>query len=610
MKTVKKIRACILIIAIMAGMVLGCGKSNESENPEDVANQAAGNSADVEINIVYTNDVHSYVENVVTDEDGNVTGNGLRLSNIAAMVNDMRAEGKNVLLVDAGDEIQGDIYGAMDEGETVIKIMKETGYQLATPGNHDFDYGMLRFLKLAENAGFPYVSCNFHPARNTEIIFTPSYTFDVAGKKVAFIGVTTPETITSSTPVYFQDENGDYIYIIDGLKNKEDLYTSVQSAIDNVRDKADYVIGLGHLGVGMSAEKRGWDSKSVIANVTGLDAFIDGHSHTTMERETVTDKEGKEVILTQTGSYLNAVGVMTITADGTISTKLVNEYNREEEKIAQMEKDWEAAIDSNMNEKIGMLENTLYINNPDNESQRLIRSQELNMGDFTADSVYWFFNERLGIDCDVVLQNSGGIRSEIKKGDMTYLTVKKVNPFGDMVCLVSASGQQIIDALEMGATVIGEWDEEWNEPAENGGFMQVAGLTYTIDASIPSSVELDDNGMFLRVNGEYRVKDVKIYNKATGQYEDIDPAKHYQLGGINYLLRNSGVGLSMFEEDELSADYVGLDYVILAEYIKSFGIEGEYATVNNATCPLRGYEGYLLDYENPYGAGRINIIKK
>lgn len=629
----KKLRLTILsmlIIAMTLALFTGCGNkaggSTAGQSSSAGADTAASDSSEAtepagstesspdtgtsspDITILYTNDVHSYIDNVVKDKDGNVTGDGMRFSKIAAMLKDLREAGENVILVDAGDEIQGSIYGALDQGESVIELMEATGYQLATPGNHDFDYGVLQLLRLVEEADFPYVTCNFHSTVTREIIFADSYTFDIGGKKVAFVGITTPSTFTSSTPTYFQNEKGEYIYTIDGMNDTTDLYTSVQNSIDKARENADYVIALGHLGVAMDMEKKGWDSRTLIANVTGLDAFIDGHSHTTIESESVKDKEGREVPLTQTGSYLNAVGVMKISPDGTVKTSLVSDYDREDDEVARLEKEFIGSVDEAMNEKIGVLENSLYVNNPDNENQRLIRARELNIGDFTADSVYWFFNDRLEINCDVAIQNGGGIRAGLDKGDLTYAAAKQVEPFGNMICLISTTGQQIIDALEMGASVTGEWDEEWDAPAENGGFLHVAGLSYTIDSTIPSSVETDNDGMFVRVNGDYRVRDVKVYNRDSGSYEPIDPDKTYQLGGLNYMLRNSGNGLSMFSTDDLTVDYVGQDYVILSEYIKSFAADGDYPLVNTKNSPLADYAGYQLDYDDPMGAGRINII--
>ncbi len=137
--------------------------------------------------------------------------------------------------------------------------------------------------------------------------------------------------------------------------------------------------------------------------------------------------------------------------------------------------------------------------------------------------------------------------------------------------------------------------------------MQVAGIKYTIDASIESSVKLDENGMFNGVSGDYKVKDVEVYNREKNAYEPIDPNKDYTLGGINYVLRNNGNGLKMFEEDPLIVDYIGQDYAIFAEYVLSFAKDGEYARVNTKNSPLSSYKGYLIDYENPFGAGRISI---
>lgn len=612
--------AVIASMCLMATMFSGCGRGIEEvaqTKEESIEEENTTFSSDMEIQeqeaqeitIIYTNDVHSYISNVIKDDEGNIIDNGLRFSKIAAMVRDIETEGGNVLLVDAGDEVQGDIYGAMDEGQNVIKIMNATGYDLATPGNHEFDYGMFQFFNNIDKADFDYVSCNFHSTVTKEVVLPASKTFELGGKKVTIIGITTPETITSSTPAYFQDENGEYIYAIDGCDSVEDLFTSVQSAIDNARENSDYVIALGHIGVGMDANSAGYSSTDIIANTTGLDAFIDGHSHTRVDGEMIKDKEGRDVLLTQTGSYLAAVGKMTISPDGKLTTELIEEYEGEDSTVAKLENDWIQEVEDKMGEQIGVLDTTLYICNPSDSNQRLVRAQEMNSGDFTADSIYWYFNEKLGLECDLTLQNAGGIRAQTESGDLTYISAKKVEPFGNMVCLISASGRQIIDALEMGASEIGKWNDEWNAPAENGGFMQVAGMSYTIEATIPSSVETTGEGNFVSVNGEYKVKDVKIYNRETGEYEPINPDKTYQVGGINYVLRNGGNGLTMFMDNELVVDYVGQDYSILAEYIESFVKEGDYARINTQNSPLAAYKGYMLDYENPYGAGRITIIK-
>lgn len=603
----KKFRLVSVIALITAALLClsGCIQVNVivTEKAEESAPEKSG-----DITIVYTNDTHSYIANVADDEEDEER-DGLRFSKIAAMVEDLRDAGENVLLVDAGDEIQGNIYGAIDEGSTVIDILNATGYQLATIGNHEFDYGVDHLLELTDEAEFPYISCNFKAADGSDLKYADSYIFDVAGKKVAFIGILTPETIASSSPAYFKNDEGEYLYKIVGMDNPDDLMDCVQKAIDEVRSEADYVIALGHVGIGRDAKDKGISSEDIIESVSGLDAFIDGHSHSTVEGVTVKDKDGKDVILTQTGYYMQAFGVMTISEDGTISAKLVDDYDREDEEVAALEKKWIQDVTGQMSEQTGILDSPLYICNPDNNKERWIRAKEMNMGDFAADAIYWYCNEEKSIDCDIAFQNGGGIRSNIEAGDLDYMSAKSVEPFGNMICVISATGQQIIDALEMGANVVGEWDDEWNSPAEFGGFMHVAGLSYTIDAAIPSGLMTDSEGLFKSVDGEYRVKDVKVYNKETGEYEDINPEREYRLAGIRYTLQNCGDGLSMFENDELIADDIEVDYVVLSEYIKSFAAEdGEYPHVNSANCPLSSYEGYLLDYENPLGAGRITIL--
>lgn len=138
-------------------------------------------------------------------------------------------------------------------------------------------------------------------------------------------------------------------------------------------------------------------------------------------------------------------------------------------------------------------------------------------------------------------------------------------------------------------------------------FSVIGGISLLIFI-IVFAIEMDKNEMFKSVDGQYKVKDVKVYNRKTGLYEDLDLEKEYQLGGINYLLRNSGNGLCMFADNNLTVDYVGQDYVILAEYMGSFAQDDNgVSVVNTANSPLASYGGYMIDYENPLGAGRINI---
>ncbi len=522
-----------------------------------------------EIVVLYTNDVHTHVDN-----------DGLRYSQVAAMKKELEASGAEVLLVDAGDHIQGTAYGSMDKGATIIHLMNAAGYDLATLGNHEFDYGMDGALNVMEWAEFPYVSANFYHEKNgavTGSVLDAYQVFDFGETEVAFVGITTPETFTKSTPAYFQDGNGNYIYGIAGGTDGVELYEAVQSAIDAASVEADIVIGLGHLGD--DAASKPWTSEEVIANTTGLDAFIDGHSHSTVEGKAVKDKAGKDVWLTQTGEYLDAVGKMTIQADGAISTELITEYKAADEAVKQLEDSWINEINGKLGQVVGSVLDVL--DNYDAEGNRLVRSQETNTGDFAADALYYLFAE-MGLDVDVAVMNGGGIRNKAVTGNISYLTCKEIHTFGNVACLQTVTGQQILDALEWGAKDAGA--------AENGGFLQVSGLKYTIDTTIPSTVQKDQKGVWTGgPTGAYRVKDVQVLNNQTGAYEALDVNATYNLAGYNYTLRDLGDGFAMFDGAVNVLDYVMEDYMVLANYVESFA------------------GGMVTGYSKPQG--RITVIQ-
>lgn len=522
------------------------------------------------VTVLYTNDVHTYI-----DKDLNYT--------LAAQYRDTL---ENVLLVDAGDHIQGTAYGSMDKGESIIALMNAAGYDAATLGNHEFDYGMEGALNAIELADYPYLSCNFYHEENGEKgenVLDSYKVFEIGGRRVAFIGITTPESFTKSTPAYFQDEAGNYVYGIAGGADGSDLYAAVQEAIDEASAEADTVIALGHLGVDEAS--RPWTSKEVIANTTGLDAFIDGHSHTTLPMEEVADADGNPVILTQTGSYFNALGEMTIAPDGTITTQLLSPADvkaslydsyigtlREggsveeglEADLYALEQAWIADVNEELGQVIGTTDEVL--NNYEEDGTRLVRSQETNSGDFAADALYYLFDQTNVVDgypIDMAIMNGGGIRNEAINGEISYLTCKNMHTFGNVACFIQVTGQQILDALEFGARGVGTGEEI-------GGFLQVSGAKYTIDTSVDSTVTMDDKGVFTGVTGDYRVKDVQILSHETGEYEPLDPEATYNLAGYNYTLRDLGDGFSMFDGAVNIIDYVMEDYMVLANYVESF----------------------------------------
>ena len=565
----KKLISLLLALALVLSILPATLAAPAEKGAEDIV-------------ILYTNDVHTYIDKP------------LSYDNIADMKTTLAAENAGVLLVDAGDHIQGTAFGSMDKGETIIELMNAAGYDLATLGNHEFDYGMERALELVGKAEFPYVSANFYHEKDGvkgETVLDAYKVFEIGGKKIALIGITTPESFTKSTPAYFQDENGNYIYGIGGGTDGAALYADVQAAIDAASAEADYVIALGHCGDDPASKP--WTSEEVIANTTGLDAFIDGHSHSTIPGKEVTDKGGNNVLLTQTGEYFGAIGKMTIGAEG-ITTELVTEWTGSNADVAAIKTGWVEEVNGLLGEVIGSTELTL--DNYDAEGNHMVRKYETNTGDFAADALYWLFDS-MDMDVDVAIMNGGGVRNGAVTGEISYLTCKTIHTFGNVACLQTVTGQQVIDALE--------WGARQTPIAEVGGFLHVSGITYKVESNTETTVQQDEKGVWIGgPTGEYRVHDVKVYDKETNTYVDIDPEAKYNLAGYNYTLRDLGDGFAMFDGAVNVLDYVSEDYQVLATYVKAF----ENGKIEATNSPLLAkYPGMLLDYGTVNGSGRIEV---
>ncbi len=566
----KKVLSLVLVIALLISLL------------PVAAPEAAGASTD-DIVIFYTNDVHTYIDREIT------------YSMIAAL----KASCENSLLVDAGDHIQGTTYGDLDNGKTIIELMNAADYDLATLGNHEFDYGQEGRIQATDIwAEFDYVSCNFYLEKNGvpgETVLDSYKIFDMQGTKVAFIGITTPETITSSSPAYFQDDKGNYIYGIAAGGDGSDLYSAVQSSVDAARGEgADYVIALGHLGMDPSSEP--WTSENVIANTTGLDAFIDGHSHTTVAMKEVADKNGNTVILSQTGSYLAAVGKLVIDNNGSISSELLTGEDlanlTPDAAVKAIEDAWISEVDGLLGEVIGY--SAITFDNYDADGNRLVRKQSTNSGDFSADALYYLFDE-MGLDVDVAVMNGGGIRNGAIAGELTYKTCKEIHTFGNVACLLTVTGQQLLDALEWGSKNL-----KADGSAESGSLLHVSGLKYTLDLRYDSTVQADDKDVWIGPpTGEYRIKDVQVLNNETGAYEPLDLDAEYNLAGYNYTLRDLGGGFAMLNGAINVLDYVAEDYMVLANYIKSFPVD-----TKTGLPTITADSGY----SDVTGSGRIAII--
>lgn len=551
---------------------------NNSANIENAANTENVTNAvtppepqkNGEIYILYTSDVHCGMDQ------------GFGYAGLMQVRQSLEDQGYSTILVDDGDSIQGDSVGTLTKGESVVELMNVMKYDVAIPGNHEFDYGMDRFLELAGKADFPYISCNF--SKQGSLIFKPYIIKEVAGRKIGFVGATTPRTVLESTPQYFQNEKGEFIYsFMQEDTTGEALYKAVQDAVDAARnDGAELVYLLAHLG--LLAEAQPWTYADVIEHTEGIDVVFDGHSHDS-EQVVMKNRKGESVTRSACGTKLSSIGYSHITADGKIDKTGLWSWNNDinaqtlfgiDNEAAKAVKESKEKLSALLNKVVATADVELTIYDAaakDNSGKpiRMVRRAETNLGNLCADAI------RAAGGADVGLINGGGVRTNISKGQVTFENIINVFPFGNTLCVVEATGQQILDALEWSARSI---------PGENGGFLQPSGLTYVIDASVKSTCFADENSMFAGVAGERRVRDVMIGG------EPLDPEKTYTVASINYILLEFGDGQAAFRGCNVLQNGSKLDNQLLIDYIVD---------------TLGGRIG--TGYEDPYGQGRITIVE-
>ena len=552
----KKRLGILLTVILMLSMAVCSAAEEKAEKNGDIY-------------ILFTSDVHCGIDK------------GFGYAGLQQVRDTLEAQGYETILVDDGDAIQGEPIGTLSEGEAIIDLMNDLKYDVAIPGNHEFDYGMPRFLELVEKADFPYISCNF--TYLDELVFEPYIIKEAAGKKIGFVGVTTPLTITASTPVYFQDENGEYVYGFMSDDTGERVYQAVQSAVDAAREEgADYVYVIGHMGNG--AEFKPWTYADVISHTDGIDVFLDGHSHDT-DQVIMKNKDGEDVPRSAVGTKMACIGYSHISAEGDIvetgiwswpnktsAPELLDIHNEIRDRVDEAQQELAEELDK----VVASTAVTLTINDPEavdssGNPVRMIRRAETNLGDLCADAA----RDQSG--ADIAFVNGGSIRVSIEKGDITFGNILAVHPFGSMLCVLEVTGQQILDALEWSCRSV---------PDENGGFNQVSGLTFEINSAIDSPCKADKDGMCTGIEGERRVQNVMVGGEA------LDPEKTYTLAGYDYQLRQQGDGYTAYDGAPVLQDNVKLDNQVLIDYIVD---------------TLGGEVGG--DYADPYGQGRITVLE-
>ena len=548
-----------LLISFMTLSLVSCGKTEPENTPQ---------KEDKDILIIYTTDVHCGVDDFLGYSKVESYKKNLEQTNYVA-------------LVDAGDYLQGEFIGAISKGEYITEIMNEMKYDVVTLGNHEFDYGIDTLKNRLTEFNGDIVSCNFSYIGNKEnklSMVKPYVIKEYGNRKVGFVGITTPKTLTQSDPKTFL-EDGHVAYSF-SAETAENFYTIIQNNINQCKESgADYVIALSHLGSPDSFSP--FSSLDVIKNTKGVTAFLDGHSHTDLPWTTKKNKDNVDTLLVDTGYKLNEFASLTISKEGSIRYEFINEYENKDQHIDE----FVASIKEKAKEAGSKVVASIDI---DLEGEKnFVRTREAQLGNLVADA-YRYYGES-----DIAIVNGGGIRAGLTKGNVTYEQIMNVHPFGNYLMKKKTTGSKIRDYLEFTSMKVTD------VPCENqfGAFAQVSGLKYTIDTTIPSSVTTTTSGEFVSVDGERRVKDIQVFENDT--YVDLVDTKEYTISSHNFLLESGGDGANLFVNDEAIATQVLFDYEVLINYIVDV-LHGQLASKYSKTdhritiAPKGGEEGNVI----------------
>ena len=547
----KRYLSLITVFLLILSLFTGCVTlENEPPLSDDIV-------------ILFTNDTHCGMEE------------NIGYAGLAAYKKSVEAQTPYVTLVDCGDAVQGDVIGTLSNGSYLVDIMNELDYDFAVPGNHEFDYGMEQLKVLVERSEAQYLGCNLTytgSGENALADMKPYEIVEYGETSVAFIGVLTPETITKSTPTFFM-ENGEYVYSFGSGEDGRVLYRCVQGYVDECRAAgADYVVVLSHLGD--AEESAPYTSVDLIKETVGIDVILDGHAHSTISCRVEENKNGEDVLLSSTGTKLDNIGQLVITENGHISTGLISDYRQTDAATQGFIDGIKANYQAEVERVLATSDTTLTGYTAD--GIRLVRNRETTIGNLCADAY------RAVGGADIGMVNGGGIRADLAAGDITYADLLSVHPYGNTLCVVKATGQEILDCLEVASVAAKSVAyENGNAVGEDGSFQHVSGLKYTIDTSVEPSVVLDENGMFVSVSGARRVKDVYVMN-AEGEYVPIDPDATYTVASHNYMLKECGGGMNMFADNEFISNELMPDYQVLTTYLTQY-LNGELGSRYSAT---------------------------
>lgn len=448
MKHTKKLLSLLLVLCLVLSLSCTAFAVNEAK------------PLDGKTVILHSNDVHGAIDLYAA---------------MASLKADYEAQGAEVILADAGDYSQGTVYVSVNKGADAVTMMNATGYDVATIGNHEFDYG---YAQLAENmkAAKFKVLCADVLGADGKTIFDANTIIEKGGVKIGFFGLETPEAQTKANPKLIQG-----LKFLAGADGKELYACAAAQVADLKKQGADIIVCLAHLGVDESSEP--YTSYDLSKNVKGIDFIIDGHSHTVM-----TAGPNKEAIQS-TGTAFANIGVITIdnatkkivgnelkaiwhtekNADGKSVT--VVDYKTRDEKVAAAAKAIIDPIDKAYGEKFAVSKVELNGAKAPNGN----RDSETNLGDLITDAMLWKIRSDATIKVPaenvVAITNGGGIRATVKAGDVTKKDINTVLPFGNTLAVVYVTGAELLEALEAST---------YCTPESLGGFPQAAGVTFTV----------------------------------------------------------------------------------------------------------------------------------
>lgn len=484
--------------------------------------------------VIFDNDVHCAIEGYT------------KLAGYRDAVID--ADTAWVATVSAGDFVQGGAIGALSDGQYVIDVMKAVGYDAITLGNHEFDYKMPQLRNLMCQLSEDIVtSCNFYSGNRDTLYYKEYVMKQMGGRKVAFVGVTTPGAQFSEAYAFIAE---------DGVTNLGDLREAdcaeqVQKSVDNARaEGADYVILLAHLG----ESDRGLTevyTPTLLAKTRGIDVVLDGHTHSVIPGNKFPDMNGDSVLFAQTGTKFENIGKLVITPDGKFSTELIplKEIADTSVVVSQVIAETKAKVSERLQEVIGT-NNSPNLGVLDDKDEYLCRYQRVPLGTLVAEA----FRHQAGAQIGIV--NGGGVRKSLAVGQMTYGDLLDIMPFGNEVMLVSATGQQILDALESSTHMY---------PMLTGAFIQCAGMRYEFDPKNNPELAIDPVTNILKVNGPRRITKCEVEGP-DGKYRPIVRNQHYTVASTSFVLKN-GKEVTAFRPSEVLVESYCTDLDAFIKYI-------------------------------------------